>query len=121
MPEYENRDQIIIKELVRRSNDELRRTRELEKRFQILEDKTASIEGILLDKMKRINSKFIEIEANIKNISDDVTRIKSNLEKLNKQMSRFATKRDIREIERMFDLLAPVKQKKEGIQELITE
>jgi len=117
----QNNREVILKELVRRSNDETRRIRDLEKRFQTLEEKTSSIEGIFLEKMKKINSKFIEIEADIKNIGDDLLMIKTNLEKINRQMGRFAMKRDIKEIERMFDLLSPVREPKQGLQELITE
>ena len=120
MAEQNNRDQMILKELVRRSNDEASRIRELENRFRILEEKASSTEGILLEKMKKINSKFIEIEADVKNIGDDLLRIKINLEKINKQMSRFAMKRDIKEIERMFDLLNPTREPTR-VQELTTD
>jgi K+/H+ antiporter YhaU regulatory subunit KhtT len=113
-----NKDQIIIKELVRRSNDELRRVRELENRFRLMEDKATSIESMLLEKMKKIDSKFVEMEADIKNISEDLVKIKSNLETINRHMNRFAMKRDLREIERMFDLLSPSKRAQE--QEIIT-
>jgi predicted nucleic acid-binding Zn-ribbon protein len=116
----QNRDQIILQELVRRSNDETRRIRELEKRFQMLEEKTSSLEGTILEKTNKIDSKFIEMEADVKNIGDELLRIKNNLEKINKQMGRFALKRDIKEIERMFDLLNPVKEKS-GLQELTVE
>ena len=75
---------------------------------------------MLLEKMKKINNKFIEMEADVKNIGDDLLRIKNNLEKINKQISRFAMKRDIKEIERMFDLLRPARESTR-VQELTTD
>ncbi len=113
-----DKDQVIMKELVRRSNDELRRIRELENKFRTIENKAASIEGILLEKMKKMDSRFIEIEASIKNITDGLGIVKSNLEIINRQMNRFAMKRDIKEIERMFNLLSPGK---EPVEELTTD
>lgn len=123
MVERDNKDQMILQELVRRSNDEARRLRELEQRSQILEGKTSSLEGMLLEKMKRIDAKFAEIEVSIKNLSDDLLRIGNNLDKINKQLAHFAMRRDVKEIEKMFDLLSPAKQlsTKKEIQELRTD
>ena len=46
----------------------------------------------------------------MKNLSDELTGLKNNLEKINRQINKFARKRDIREMERMMDLLNPMRQ-----------
>ena len=48
--------QMIIQELVRRTNDESRRLRSLEQRVQALEGKANSIEDMFLSRMKKIES-----------------------------------------------------------------
>lgn len=102
--------QSIIQELVRRSNEEARRLRSLEQRLDALETRTAKTEENVIEKMKKANSKFTDFDAALKNISDELISLKSSLERINKQINKFARKRDIKEIEKMFDLLSPIRQ-----------
>lgn len=102
--------QIIVQELVRRTNDGNSRLRTVEQRVQSLENRTNVLEEAMLEKMKRINEKFTEIEATVRNINDDILFVKNTLEKLMRQSGKFAMKKDIKEIERMFDLLNPIRE-----------
>ena len=43
-------------------------------------------------------------------VNDEIFRMRNNLEKINRQVNKFARKRDIKEIEKMFELLSPLKQ-----------
>ena len=109
MPE-DNRLQMVIQELVRRSNDEGRRLRSLEQRVQALESKTNSVEDMFLTKIKKIENRFSTVESNIRRVSDDITKLINNFDRINKQINKFARKTDVKELERMFDLLSPIRQ-----------
>jgi uncharacterized protein YoxC len=102
--------QIILQELVRRTNDSNTRIRTIEQRVQSLETRTNSIEENTLEKMKRINEKFLNIEAAVHNINNDILYIKNSIEKLSRQSAHYAMKKDVKEIERMFDLLNPIRE-----------
>lgn len=110
MPREEDRSTIILQELVRRSNDESRRLRELEQRVQAIEERTASLEETNLDRIKKINSKLFDVDKSIRDMDIDITNLINNIEKINKQISTFARRRDIKEVEKMFELLSPIRQ-----------
>ena len=102
--------QMILQELVRRTNDHARRLRSVEDKVQTIEDRLNSTEENIIDKTKKMNERFADIEATLKNISDELTKLKNSSEKINKQAADFARKRDIKELERMFELLNPIRQ-----------
>ena len=102
--------QVIMQELVRRSNEDTRRLRGIEQRLDGLETRMNSFEGSLLDKTKKTNSKFAELDLSIKTLSDELAKMNGNLDKINKQIIKFARKQDLKEIERMLDLISPIRQ-----------
>lgn len=106
----DSRTSMILQELVRRTNEETRRLRDLEQNVLTLQEKTNSLENLVLSNTKKSNDKFSSIEARINILESELAKIANSLEKINKQINRFARKTDIRELERMFDLLSPVKQ-----------
>lgn len=99
--------QMILQELVRRTNDTNVRLRSLEQRMQGLEERMHSSEGNNLDKMRRLHDKSTGLDARLRNINDELVLMKNNLERITRQASRFAMKKDIKEVEHMFDLLSP--------------
>lgn len=101
--------QIILQELVRRTNDFNSRVRGIEQRVQSLEDRTNMIEESSIDRTKKMNDKFLEIEARFRNMNDDLMLMKNNLEKINRQISKFAMKKDVKEVEKMFEILSPIR------------
>jgi len=105
----EDKSQLILQELVRRSNDEIRRLRELEQRIQAIESRFISLENSVLEKTKRYEKKIVELDVAVKNFSDDMERITGQIDKINKQLGRMASKREIKEIEKMLELLTPEK------------
>ena len=117
-----NKIQMILQELVRRTNDELLRVRTLEDRIQSLEERTGSVEVLSLERTKKTNDKFAELDVSIRNMSDEIVRLKNMVEKISRQIDKFALKRDVKEVEKMFDLLSPVKQEyvtKEELREVV--
>ncbi|MFC2143714.1 hypothetical protein ACFLQN_04925, partial [Candidatus Aenigmatarchaeota archaeon] len=101
--------QVIIQELVRRTNDTNLRLRGVEQRVQSLEERTNVIEENTMQKMKKINDKFFDLDASFRNLNDEISIVKNTLEKINRQITKVAFKKDVKEVERMFDLLSPVK------------
>lgn len=99
--------QVIISELVRRSNEDTRRLRALEQRMDALETRLASVEDTSLDKAKKVHLHFTELDESVKRLGEEMITLKNSLDKINKQINNFARKRDIKEIERMLDLLSP--------------
>ncbi len=106
----ENRMQMVLQELVRRTNDHARRVRSVEDKVETIEDRLNSIEESIIDKTKKMNDHFTDIEISLKNISDEITKLRNSSDKINKQVADFARKRDIKELERMFELLNPIRQ-----------
>ncbi len=113
MPIEQSKMQLILQELVRRTNDELARIRDLEDRVVSLEERLGTLEEVSLQRTKRFNDKFAEIEITVRNVSDETAKIKNIVEKVGKQLGNVALKRDVRELERMFDLLSPVRNEAE--------
>jgi chromosome segregation ATPase len=99
--------QVIISELVRRSNEDTRRLRVLEQRMDALDTRMASVEDTVLDKAKKNHLHFTELDQSLRRLGEEMITIKNTLDKINKQIASFARKRDIKEIERMLDLMAP--------------
>lgn len=101
---------VIMQELVRRSNEDSRRLRGLEQRLDAIENRINNFENSILEKNKRANSKFAEIDLSIKTLTEEIMKLSNSMEKINKQVNKFARKQDLKEIERMLDLISPLKQ-----------
>jgi chromosome segregation ATPase len=103
-----DKTQLILQELIRRANHDSRRLRAIEQRIQALESKTNNLEEMNLNRTKKINTKFAEVTTQLNTISEDMVKLKNNIDKINKQVMNFARKTDIKELEKMFDLLNPL-------------
>jgi len=101
---------VIMQELVRRSNEDSRRLRGLEQRLDAIENRINNFENSSLDRNKKFNSKFAELDLSIKTLTEEILKVNSGLEKINRQVNKFARKQDLKEIERMLDLISPLKQ-----------
>ena len=101
---------LIMQELVRRSNEDTRRLRGIEQRLDGIESRLIALEDGTLDKLKKTNIKFAELETIIRNASDDIIQIKNMLEKMSRQLLTFARKQDLKEIEHMLDLISPIRE-----------
>src|SRR3989338_6175933 len=101
---------VIMQELVRRSNEDSRRLRGLEQRLDAIENRINNFENASIERTKKANGKFAELDLSIKTLSEELMNIANSLEKINKQVNKFARKQDLKEIERMLDLISPLKQ-----------
>ncbi|MBI3190284.1 hypothetical protein HYZ41_01120 [archaeon] len=111
--------QVILQELVRRSNEEVRRLRSLEQRMDAIEDKVNILIQGTSERTKKTNTKFAETDVSLRTVENDIINIKMAIEKLNKQLVKFVQKRDLKEMEHMIDLISPVSEEKsEDIREV---
>ncbi len=110
MVREESKYNIIIHELIRKNSEDTRRIRSLEQRLDMLENRMNSLESANLERSKKSTAKISEMEASLKGLYDEFSRLRNNMEKINRQIVKFARKSDIKEMERMLDLLNPMKQ-----------
>ncbi|MBI4162151.1 MAG: hypothetical protein HY513_00580 [Candidatus Aenigmarchaeota archaeon] len=101
---------LIMQELVRRSNEDTRRLRTIEQRLDGMEARLVALEDTMLDKTKKMNLKAAELEASLRLVSDEMLMVKTNMERITRQLPTFARKQDLKEIEHMFELLNPIRQ-----------
>ncbi|MDI6721472.1 MAG: hypothetical protein QMD85_03715 [Candidatus Aenigmarchaeota archaeon] len=106
----DSRYNVIIHELIRKNSEDTRRLRNIEQRLDMIENRMNSLEESSLDRTKKLNAKASETDAALKNLSDEMSKIRNNLEKINRQVNKFARKQDIKEMERMMELLTPLKE-----------
>src|SRR3989338_7024840 len=92
---------VIMQELVRRSNEDSRRLRGLEQRLDAIENRINNFENSSLDRNKKFNSKFAELDLSIKTLTEEILKVNSGLEKINRQVNKFARKQDLKEIEQI--------------------
>ena len=109
MPDPTNYN-VIMQELVRRSNEDTRRLRALEQRLDAIENRINTFESITLEKNKKANTKFAELDLSLKGLGDEIAKLIGSIDKINKQVNKFARKQDLKEIERMLDLISPIRQ-----------
>jgi flagellar capping protein FliD len=109
-------NQMVMQELVRRTNEEARRIRDAEERILSLEEKINALEENYIAKMRKMSSRFTDMEATMKNLGDEIALLKNGLERIGKQMETVARKKDLRELEKMFDLLSPMKKLEDEIE-----
>jgi len=101
---------VVMQELVRRSNEDARRLRAMEQRLDSLETRTSSAENMAMDRTKKLNAKIAELEVALKSANDELIKMTNNLDKINRQIVKFARKQDLKEIEHMLDLISPLRQ-----------
>ncbi len=109
MPSQEyTRIYTILQELVRRSTDTVTRMRSIEQRVDAMENRFNAMEEAVLEKTKKLSVKVSDEEKTMKDLNDEILRIKSGMERLIQQLSTCARKRDLKEIEKMVELLSPI-------------
>ena len=109
MPEPTTMD-MIIQELVRRANQTNNRLRLIEQRMQAIESRVGSAEQFSFDQASKSKEKFTDLTNKLKVIDDRLAKIDVSLEKIFVKLDKTATKKELGEMESMFDLLSPIGQ-----------
>jgi hypothetical protein len=102
--------QVIMQELVRRSNEDARRLRAIEQRLEALESRINTMENASIDRIKKNNTKYAEIDVSLRSMGDEIVKMENALDKIGRQMPKLARKQDLKEVERMLDLISPIRQ-----------
>lgn len=81
--------------------------RDLEQRVETLESRFASLEQLLLERFKKTEQRANSLETNIHAIEEEILRLKAAVDKISKQLEKTATKTEVKELERAFELIQP--------------
>jgi hypothetical protein len=102
--------ELILQELIRRTNRSERRLRIIEQRTQALESRLSSAEDANFKQGKDIKKGVIDLDISVKGFNDRLIKLESDMTKISEQSRNFAKHSEIKEVETMFDLLNPIKQ-----------
>lgn len=111
MAEIPSDIRVLATELVKRVNDETRRTRLLEQKVDRFEADIANLEGTIAAQNQEFKAKLNSIEKGIKSISDKITTIETAISRIEKELGKRATKGELKQIESYMDLMSPITTK----------
>lgn len=99
---------VLTTELVKRMNEDMRRIRILEERFDRIESRMRTIEETVLDQMESLRVNVERISEKIANISERFKGIDNEIVRINKELGKTATKSEIKSLETFIDILNPI-------------
>lgn len=102
---------LLATELVKRMNEDMRRIRILEERFDRTESRMRTIEETVLDQMETLRVSVERISEKIANISERFKGMDSEIIRINKELNKTATKSDMKSLETFVDILNPITSK----------
>lgn len=100
---------VVLKELVKRANSTNRRLRTLEERVETLETKLLTIEQTLTKRDEEFKDTLLQLKAELSEQKGSMWKLNKAVEILKEKMKTAATKMDVKEIEKMIELLDPLK------------
>ena len=115
---------IIIKELVKRVNSNIRRIRSLEERVESLETKLLSVETTANKRYEELKEGLLALKSKIGDFERRFEKIEKSLERLQEKMKNVAYKIDVKQLERIMELLDPVRNEfvtREEVRRMIGE
>lgn len=99
----------IVGELIRRITEHGRRLRALEERNTINEMRMDSIEEGLLKISENVKQSISANEQRIKGFENELFKVRTDINKLNKLIEKTAKKTEVKEVENMISLFNPLK------------
>ena len=91
------------------TTDMVNRTRVLEGKYNLLRDRVLVINQNMIDEYKRLLIELKGLNSDIKDVRDDVFKIKEALKHLIKELDLFARKDDVKVLEKYINLWNPMK------------
>ena len=91
------------------TTDIISRTRVLEGKYNLLRDRVLVINQNMIDEYKRLLIELKGLNSDIKDVRDDVFKIKEALKHLIKELDLFARKDDVKVLEKYINLWNPMK------------
>ena len=108
MPEPKQTE-LILHELVRRTNVHTQRLRNIDEQIRRLNSKLEGIEQQKIKDEKKINEKFEKIFESVRNLNRELDEMKNEISKLNEKTKNFAKKREVEELSELLNLLSPIR------------
>lgn len=111
---FERRDEesaAITSELVKRINEDTRRIRIIEQRIDRVENSINALEDNYLTQFNDLKLSLEKLGNKMVSISEKLVDIESEMLRLNKELAKTATKREIKQMETFIDLINPVTAK----------
>jgi len=102
---------VFSNEIVKMANTNTRRIRAIEQRLSGSERRIAAMEEKIIDEMDDLRRGFEQISLDIKALSENLSQIRSEMLKINKNLDRAAKKSEVKELESLLDLYNPIKSK----------
>lgn len=102
---------VFSSEIVKMVNTNTRRIRAIEQRLTGSERRIGSMEEKVIDEMDDLRRGFEQISLDIKALSENLSQIRSEMLKINKNLDRAAKKSEVKELESLLDLYNPIKSK----------
>jgi argonaute-like protein implicated in RNA metabolism and viral defense len=96
-------------EVVKMLNTNTRRIRTLEQRLTGSERRIEAMEEKMIDEIEDIKRGFEQISFDIKSLISNLSKIRSEMLKINKNLDKTAKKSEIKELESLLDIYNPIK------------
>ena len=113
----ETKIDVILHELIRRINNNNHQTKLIEQRVQTVERRMETLESTDVSKSKKINDEIESLRTSISELKTSFSGTEKQLEHIDRQINKFATKKDIMTLEQMFKLLSPLFDTKKNMTE----
>jgi len=107
MPESE--DNLKVDELVRRSNEIMRRLRALEERDSIIETRLSSMQDSILKLFDDIRSELVKTDTKTREFENRLIVATNEITKIEKNMEKVARKSELAELSSLIELYNPLK------------
>jgi len=114
----------ILKEVIRRTNDNSKRLRIIEQRTNVTNNRINSLEQFVTEQLKQVQKSVMGMERLVGKADVRVTRVEGALREIMKQVKRLATTTKIRELEQLIEIYNPLKSNfttKEEVQRMLEE
>jgi prefoldin subunit 5 len=102
---------LMTEEMIRRLNEDSRRIRIVEQRLDRIEQQIETLESTALNQMEDIKIGLEKMAAKITLISDKLNGIENEMARINKEISKTASRAELKEIETFIDLVNPITSK----------
>lgn len=102
---------IITSELMRRINEDSRRIRLLEQRMDRIDDSFSSLEDRALNQLDDLKLGIERLSDKILKLTDKLNGIENEIAKVNKELSKTASKAELKQLETFVNIVNPITSK----------
>ena len=102
---------LVTSEILRRVNEESRRIRILEQRMDRIYDSVNGLQENVISQLNDLKFGIERLSDKILKLSERLTGIENEIEKVNKGLGKAATKAEVKQIETFMDIVNPITSK----------